>query len=111
MEDNNEIVGYISGMKSAKYPDVFFIWQIGVSKLHRGKGYSKILVKTLLDVAKKYGCTKAQFTIEPENCSSFNTFDTFAKKKNMAMRQVGSFENHDTLTQTNESETVYELNL
>ncbi|SRR5258708_11608668 len=109
IEENNLIVGYISGIKSASLKNTFFIWQIGVRKEFRGKGYAQILIKTIIEVAKKQGCSKIQFTIEPENSISLNTFKNFAVKKNIAMKKLTTLEYHDSLSKENGLEVIYEF--
>ena len=111
IEENNSIRGYISGIKSVSLKDTFFIWQIGVEKESRGKGCAYILIEKIMQIARKQGCTKVQFTIEPDNDKSFNTFNNFAKKNNISMKKLSSLKFHDSLSQENGLEIVYEFTI
>lgn len=111
IEENNVIIGYISGIKSSPLKATFFIWQIGIAKEFRGKGYSTLLIEKIIEIAKKQGCTSVQFTIEPDNDKSFNTFSRFAKKNNFVMNKLSTFEYYDSLSGEDNLENVYEFKI
>jgi len=79
MEEEGKIVGYVSGMKSSTFHDVFFVWQIGVAEEMRGKGYSYLLLQKVLEAAKKMRCTKLQMSLEEKDGASSHLIKGFAK--------------------------------
>jgi len=109
MEENGTTIGYISGMKSDTFKDVFFVWQIGVAQEFRGHGYAYLLLQEEVEAAKRMGCTTIQFTIESDNKASFNTFSGFAKRNNLKMSSLGEMNYPHSIRQTIEQETIYEI--
>lgn len=111
MEENGVPIGYVSGMKSNTFKDVFFLWQIGVAQEFRGKGYSYLLLEKVVEAAKKLGCKTMQFSIEPDNEASFKTFSGFAKKNNLKMATLGEIKYPHSIRETMEQETLYEITI
>jgi L-2,4-diaminobutyric acid acetyltransferase len=109
MEEDGAPIGYVSGMKSDTFKDVFFLWQIGVAPEFRGRGYAYLLLHEAVKAAKRLECTAIQFTIEADNNASFNTFSGFAKKNNLKMSSVGELKYPHSVRETMEEETIYEI--
>src|SRR3989344_5972058 len=79
-EENNKIIGFTGGLKSTSQPGVFHLWQMGVDKEHRRKGFAEKLFYSVLKEALQMKCIKLQISMVPENEASYNLFTKFAKK-------------------------------
>ena len=111
LEENGTTVGYVSGMKSDTFKDVFFLWQIGVAQESRGQGCAYLLLQEAVKAAKQLQCKAIQFTIESDNEPSFNTFSGFAKRNNLKMSSLGEMSYPHSVRESMEHETIYEIAL
>jgi L-2,4-diaminobutyric acid acetyltransferase len=109
MEEEGKIVGYVSGMKSSTFDDVFFLWQIGVAEEMRGKGYSYLLLQKVLEAAKKMRCTKMQMSLEEKDGASFHAINGFAKKHNLNISVAGEARYPHSVNETMYHDTLYEI--
>lgn len=109
LEENGNTIGYVSGMKSNTFEEVFFVWQIGVAEAFRGKGYGYLLLQKAMESAKRLGCTAMQFTIDPTNQASFNTASRFAQRNNLKMSARGEIKYPHSVSENIEQDTVYEI--
>jgi len=81
-ECDGEAVGFLTAFRPPTAPDTVFIWQIGVSKKHRGKGVGSQMIRELLQSA---GCTGVRYleaTVSPSNVPSAALFRKTAKMLN-----------------------------
>ncbi|WP_342304415.1 GNAT family N-acetyltransferase [Methanolobus sp. ZRKC5] len=109
VEENNEIVGYVSGVKSSSKPDVFYIWQIGISPEHRKKRLSSQLIKTVVEAAVSLGSRSIQVSIDPENNSSFGAFLRFAGDSGLQINKIDELELFDQANKKDIHEYIYEM--
>lgn len=110
-EENNKVIGFTGGLKSTSQKDVFHLWQIGVDKEHRSKGYAKKLLYTVIKEALKMECLKLQISMVPENVASFNLFTKFVKKHNTKMVRLSTIDYYDSLSNFKENEILYEIDI
>jgi diaminobutyrate acetyltransferase len=85
IKEENKIIGTIMTVRNK---DTLFVWQIGVLKGHRKKGYSQILYDSVLDYARKNGQTKISLSIAPENTASFNALASFCRRNGLTYKQI-----------------------
>lgn len=111
IEEENRVIGFISGMASSCEKGVFYVWQIGVAPPYRGKGHADILIQTILGAAKKQRCHSLHITISPENQSSFKAFSRFAEKRCLPMKKIGVLCFFDSLEQREVAEDLYEIKI
>ena len=111
VEENNKIIGFTGGLKSTSQKDVFHLWQIGVDKEHRAKGYAKRLLYTVVKEAMKMKCTKLQISMVPENVASFSLFTKFSKKHNKKIVRLSIIDYYDSLSNFKENEILYEIDI
>lgn len=111
MEESGKIIGYVSGMKSATGKDVFFLWQLGVAKGHRGKGYSHTLIDKIAECARNCKCKRIELTIEPGNVASLGTFSSYAKKHGLNMKKIGEMSCIGSRTGKEETDYIYGIRI
>lgn len=81
-EVNGKVAAFLSGYIKPDSPTTFFLWQVAVGDVLRGKGMAKQLMN---EVLKRPACNKIEFletTITPENQASWALFRSFAKERN-----------------------------
>ncbi len=87
LKDQENIIGTIMTVHNK---DTLFVWQIGVIKEYRRKGYSQILYDAALNFARQNGQTKIAMSVDPENEASLKAINRFCKRNNLLSKQVGS---------------------
>lgn len=87
LKDQENIIGTIMTVHNK---DTLFVWQIGIIKEYRRKGYSQILYDAVLNFARQNGQTKIAMSVDPENEASFRAIERFCKRNNLLSKQVGS---------------------
>jgi L-2,4-diaminobutyric acid acetyltransferase len=85
-EENNNIIGFISGMPSIDRGSIF-IWQICVHSDYRGKGISVLLLDALIKKAKELKFKKIELSISDSNAISQSLFKSYAKKNNFDLKE------------------------
>ncbi|HEY9246625.1 MAG TPA: GNAT family N-acetyltransferase [Candidatus Methanoperedens sp.] len=73
-EENDSIVGSVMGIVPLNFPGTYFLWQIGVSPLHQGKGIGKKLLMKVEEELKRMKFTRIEATIDPVNLASQKLF-------------------------------------
>ena len=76
-EINNNLVGFISGIKSLSENSTALIWQIGVERDMRGKGISKMLIDEFIKSCKSLDIEYGLVTIDPQNKASLGLFESY----------------------------------
>ena len=67
LTENNEIVGYLAYRIKERHVKKLDVDQLVISKNSRNKGYGKILMNEVKNIAKKTGCARIEL-----NCWLFN---------------------------------------
>ena len=111
MEDNEMIIGFATGFKSNSEEDTFYIWQIGISDENRGKNYASLLLDNMFKIAKELDCKRIQFSVAPDNNSSYKAFHKFASKNSLSLKDIGDVKYEDYLTDKKEFENLYEIEI
>jgi len=111
LERNKTIIGYVSGLKSTTKLKTFFLWQIGIEEKFRERTYAQLLIQKIVQVAKKHQCKYMQFTIEPNNKISLQTFISYAAKHELKMERIGKAKYYDSLSKKNEGEIIFQYTL
>ncbi|HKM16162.1 MAG TPA: diaminobutyrate acetyltransferase [Marinospirillum sp.] len=81
-EVNGKVAAFLSGYIKPDSPNTFFLWQVAVGDVLRGKGMAKQLMN---EVLKRTACNNVEFletTITPDNQASWALFRGFAKERN-----------------------------
>jgi len=67
LEDNNIIIGYMFGsIEQDDYETYGYVWEIFVSRKHRGKGYSTIIKDKFLEFLKEHNITMCRLDVSPK---------------------------------------------
>ncbi|MEN6379478.1 MAG: GNAT family N-acetyltransferase [Methanofastidiosum sp.] len=111
MIEGEELIGFISGIRSSLDKDVVYLWQIGISKEQRGKNYALLLIDHFIKAVIDMDCNKIQVSISPENQASYNTFVKYAKKNSYTFAKIGEVKYNDQLSDKKEYEILYELQI
>ena len=111
MIEGEELIGFISGIRSSLDKDVVYLWQIGVSKEQRGKNYALLLIGHFIKAVIGLDCNKIQVSISPENQASYNTFVKYAKEHSYTFAKIGEVKYNDQLSDKKEYEILYELQI
>ncbi|PLA75445.1 diaminobutyrate acetyltransferase [Hydrogenovibrio sp. SC-1] len=86
VEQNREIVGFLSGYYRPDDSHSLFVWQVAVSETMRGQGLAKRMIQAL--IANQRGRVKVSSiccTISPSNQASQALFKSFAKQYDLKM--------------------------
>jgi L-2,4-diaminobutyric acid acetyltransferase len=78
-EEDNEIIGFISGFRPPPSDDVFFVWQVAVDSQNRRRGLGKRMLHELLH---RPWCADIRFletTVTQSNDASRLLFQSFAR--------------------------------
>ena len=100
--NNNNIVGFICALPSVD-KKCYFIWQVVVDMNFRGREIAHLLVDCIIKESTLNGYQKIEFSINPENMSSFRLF------KRIAVDKGKSFNIVDQYTYEDISENVYAI--
>ncbi|KYC45715.1 MAG: Acetyltransferase (GNAT) family protein [Candidatus Methanofastidiosum methylothiophilum] len=111
MEEEENVIGFISGLRSSIENNMVYLWQIGVSKDQRGKNYASVLIDHFIKGVISIECDKIQVSIAPQNQSSNNTFFKYAKIHSYNFGKIGEVKYHDKLTDKKEYEILYQIDL
>ena len=111
IEENEDVIGFVSGIRSSVEKDIVYLWQIGVSKDQRGKNYSSVLIENFIGSVSSLNCNKIQVSIDLNNEASYNTFLKYTKEHSYNFKKVGEVKYRDTLTDKNEYEIMYQIEM
>lgn len=73
-EDRGQMIGYLLGFRSQRYPEQAYVHQIQVAPGTRGNGVGRRLFNQFQSTVKDMGCTKIYAVTRPENkyCKFFH---------------------------------------
>ena len=91
-ECSGQIVGFVTGYRRPESPEVLFVWQIGVSAEHRGRGIAKALLLHLLARVCVNGVCCLEATVADSNQASQRLFGSIGSAMSIAVQQVPGFE-------------------
>ena len=109
LEENNKIVGFATAIISPTKPDTLFFWQLGISANLRGKNYSFLLIDKIVSAAKEFQCKYIEFTIFPNNIASIKTVTSYAKRNNIMLKQKGTVDFLDPVSNEQFIQNLYQL--
>lgn len=80
-EEGGRIVGFVTGFRPPRDPEVIFVWQVAVDASMRGRGLARRMLDAL---ARLEGCRGVRFletTVTPGNAPSRALFASFARSR------------------------------
>jgi len=107
VEQDGELVGFISGFIPPAEPDVLFIWQVAVASAARGRGLGRRMLSHLID---RPACAKVRFlhtTVTPDNKASLAMFAGFARAQNASINKQVLFDRHIHFQGLHDSEELH----
>ena len=105
---DDEIVGYVTGYRQPKHPEVFFLWQVGVGKEGRGVGLATRMIQAILARESCRGVTELQTTITPSNQPSRQLFAGFARKEGADISEEPAYFSREQLGD-HEAESLFRI--
>jgi len=106
-EENNEIVGFVTGFIPVKrtdtFPSSFFVWQIAVRKNYRGRGIAYSMIDYLI---KKIKLPYLEAHVTKPNKASMNTFNKLAREYNTSIKTSMGFHETDFPVDGKDSELL-----
>ena len=92
VEEDGDLVGFISGYIPPKQPTVLFIWQVAVHEKARGKGLAKRMLADILDRDECQDISYMETTITPDNEASWKMFRSFANERHIGTEEFILFD-------------------
>lgn len=86
-EDDEGVLGFVSGHIPPSQPDVLFIWQLAVDKRARGMGMASRLINELLAKPALSHIRYIETTITPDNAASQGVFIKLTEKLNTQLER------------------------
>ncbi|MFD1360120.1 diaminobutyrate acetyltransferase [Lentibacillus salinarum] len=109
VENEGEIVGFISGFIHPDQPDTLFIWQVAVDESERGNG---LATRMLYQLLKREGCEDVNYveaTVSPSNIASQQLFKGLAKKLRTKCVIHDYFTSNDFPKEGHEDERLFKI--
>lgn len=78
-EADGEIVGFVTGLRPPRQPEVIFVWQVAVHSSMRGRGLAGKLLRALTELPGCDGVTHMETTVTPSNAPSRALFRSFGR--------------------------------
>ena len=110
-EQNDEIVGFVSGYCRPDAQQNLFIWQVAVASKARGQGLGKQLVSQLIaaQIKDEQPLSSVSCTISPSNLASQGLFKSLAEQHRLLITCEPFIEAEQFGAQGHEAEDTYTL--
>ncbi|MEX0373900.1 diaminobutyrate acetyltransferase [Spiribacter pallidus] len=79
-ERQGKVVGFASGYRRPRHPEVIFLWQVGIHPDHQGQGLGKRLIAAFLRQPGADRASMLETTIAPDNEASRALFQAMARE-------------------------------
>ncbi|MFM9376389.1 diaminobutyrate acetyltransferase [Gordonia sp. VNK21] len=84
-------VGFVTGYRKPRRPDVLMVWQVAVDADQRGRGIAAQMLIDLFRHCAGAGVTSLETTISPDNVGSQRTFASAAETLGLGFRSEPLF--------------------
>jgi L-2,4-diaminobutyric acid acetyltransferase len=91
-ENDEELLGWISGYRIPDTPEKLFVWQVAVAEPARGRGLAGSMLERLLVRPELHGVRYLVTTITPDNDASWAFFRGFAARHGYSITERPLFE-------------------
>jgi len=108
-EEDNEIIGFISGFRPPLSDDVFFVWQVAVDSQNRRRGLGKRMLHELLHRPGSRGIRFLETTVTPSNEASRLLFQAFARDLAAPCEEAVCFSQADFGPEAHEAEYLVRI--
>ena len=106
---NSEVVGFVSGYLKPEQPDTYFLWQVVVGEVARGKGLAKRMINALFRRDNFSKVAWLETTITPDNEASQRLFKSLAKDWQAGVDVEVIFEKDAHFNGQHDSEELYRI--
>ncbi len=79
-KSDNEVIGFIAGLRPPPSLDTLFVWQITVADAHRRKSIAHKMLRALLSRLVDDGTRYLDASVTPSNVASKQMFRSFAER-------------------------------
>ena len=87
-EEDDRIVGFISGFYRQEQPSTLFVWQAAVDSSMRGRGLASSMLEELLRREHPEPLNYVEATVSPSNTASRRLFQSFADAYQVPVREL-----------------------
>lgn len=105
IEDQNNIIGFVSGYYLPKDSKKLFIWQVAVKKEYRGQNLAFLMIN---DIVKREDINYILSTVSPSNNSSKRVFEKCANYYNTKIEKSTLFSLEDFIS-SHEEEIQFKI--
>ncbi|WP_121640049.1 diaminobutyrate acetyltransferase [Virgibacillus sp. Bac330] len=109
VEEEGEVVGFISGFIHPNKPNTLFVWQVAVDTSQRGKGLATRMLFELLERKQLAEIQFVEATVTPSNLPSQYLFMGLAKKLNTECVVGNYYTSVDFPRTGHEDEQLYKI--
>lgn len=109
VEEDGEVVGFISGFIHPNKPNTLFVWQVAVDTSQRGKGLATRMLFELLERKQLAEIQFVEATVTPSNLPSQYLFMGLAKKLNTECVVGNYYTSVDFPRTGHEDEQLYKI--
>lgn len=88
-EDDGKLLGFVTGYRLPDKPDTWFVWQVGVNAMARGRGIGKRLLRAVL--TRHDDIRSIEATVSPSNRASRALFGSLARELGAPLREGSGF--------------------
>ncbi len=108
-ESEGEPVGFITGFRPPRRPEVIFVWQVAVDRSMRGQGLASRMLAGLVELDACHGVSHLETTITPSNEPSQALFRSFARRVGAELAVEPGFERELFPGDGHEEEELYRI--
>lgn len=108
-EESGQLAGMITGYRLPDAPTTLFVWQVGVSASHRGKGIASKMLLELVRRPQAPAITTIETTITPSNTASQKLFRSVARRLDAPVQELEGFPGRLFGESGHEPEVLYRI--
>lgn len=90
-EEDGALLGFVTGFRDPRRPELLFLWQVGVAAAARGRGLAKRLLEAFASLEANRSATALETTIAVGNEPSEALFRSFAEARGASFEQVSEY--------------------
>ena len=108
-KEGEEVMGFVSGYRIPKRPEVLFVWQVVVSSKARGQGLAGRMIQAILESDSCRGVTHLETTITNDNQASWALFKKLAANLNAPTSEVVMFDKRAHFGGCHDTEMLFRI--
>lgn len=108
-ESGGEPVGFVTGFRPPRRPEVVFVWQVAVDASMRGRGLARQMLDALVRLEGCEGVRFMETTVTPSNAPSQALFRSFARHLGTEITVSPYIEARDFPEDGHEAEELYRI--